>query len=220
MVTKKFKPKYKVEPRLFDEEVDELVADYVARFNTFGKKSAEGVIGMGKTALEARRALKDTNNFRKFCNGIPFENGSSAVRKLIDIGRKADLLEKHLDRLPSSWTTLYTLSTLSEEQLERGLSEKLIHATMTGDRMRDAVDLLRGLPPRLKGKRNKPITVPEVQPLITQRDYGLIVRFDTPPDPSVASEIEAAVAAIAESRATHVRCQRTNALAYLLKYHE
>jgi hypothetical protein len=184
--------KYKINPRLFNENSDELVGKYVAQFNAFGRKSAEGVIGMGQTVLEAKEKLEDENEFRRFCNRIRFENGSSAIRKLIQIGKKADLLYKHLERLPSSWTTLYQMSQLTEEQLEDGLARHLIDHTTSGERAKRMVAELRGLPLRQK-------TRPPMQPVQQSANdtridgYSLTIRFGMTPSASEAAMIEQAI---------------------------
>jgi hypothetical protein len=208
--------KYKVTARLFNEESDKLIEQYVKQFNQFGKKSAEGVVGMGRVVLAAHQNLEDTNEFRKFCNRIRFENGSSALRKLIQIGNKADLLEMYLDQLPSSWTTLYLMSTLTDDQLKEGLTRKRIDATMSGAKVKNVVDELRGKAPVPKRQRNqKPATLQAVQP-IPDNSIALTLHFDSPPSSGVVKEIEAAVSAIAEKRRTFVRSVRSKELDALL----
>jgi hypothetical protein len=208
--------KYKVIPRLFNEESDKLIERYVKQFNSFGKKSAEGVVGMGRVVLAAHQTLEDTNEFRKFCNRIRFENGSSSLRKLIIIGQKAGLLEKYLDQLPASWTTLYLLSTLTDAQLKEGLTKKRIDPTMTGAQVRHVIDELNGNPPVPKRQRSKALaTLPTEQPSLDNA-LTLTLHFDRPPSPSAVKEIEAAVAAIAEKRRTFVHSVRSKDLDALL----
>ena len=208
--------KYKVIPRLFNEESDKLIERYVKQFNNFGKKSAEGVIGMGRVVLTAHETLEDTNEFHKFCNRIRFENGSSALRKLIIIGRKADLLEKYLDQLPASWTTLYLLSTLTDAQLREGLKRKRIDPTMTGAQIRHVINELSGNPPVPKRQRSNTLTTLPTQEPILASALALMLHFDSPPSPTAVKEIEAAVAAIAKKRRTFVRSVRSKELDALL----
>ena len=207
--------KYKINPRLFNEDSDELVGKYVAQFNTFGRKSAEGVIGMGQTVLEAKEKLEDENEFRRFCNRIRFENGSSAIRKLIQIGKKADLLNRHLERLPSSWTTLYQMSQLTEEQLEDGLARRLIDHTTSGERAKRMVAELRGLPPRQKPRPPMP---PVQQSANDTRidGYSLNVRFCMTPSASEATMIEQAIRDILAFKLIDGQVTRSAALDDLL----
>ena len=185
--------KYKTNPRLFNEDSDELVGKYVAQFNAFGRKSAEGVIGMGQTVLEAKEKLEDENEFRRFCNRIRFENGSSAIRKLIQIGKKADLLYKHLERLPSSWTTLYQMSQLTEEQLEDGLARRLIDHTTSGERAKRMVAVLRGMPLRQKHRPPMPPVQQSANDTRIDDGYALTIRFGMTPSASEAAMIEQAI---------------------------
>jgi hypothetical protein len=208
--------KYKVIPRLFNEESDKLIERYVKQFNQFGKKSAEGVIGMGRVVQAAHQNLEDTNEFRKFCNRIRFENGSSSLRKLIQIGQKADLLETYLDQLPSSWTTLYLLSTLTDAQLKEGLTQKRIEATMSGAQVRHVIAELCGNPPTPKRQRSQKSAAIQTQEAILDNVLALTLHFDSPPSPGVVKEIEAAVSEIAEKRRTFVRSVRSKELDALL----
>jgi hypothetical protein len=203
--------KYPIKVSLFNEESDERVEEYVTQFNQFGKKSAEGVIGMGRVTLEAKQKLQGDNEFKKFCNRIRFENDSSALRKLMQIGKKADLLEKHLDQLPSSWTTLYWLSTLTDAQLEDGLSQKRIDPTMTAAKIKNAVT-------EISGKRSTTTLQKKQQAVqqIADNSLTLTLRFDSPPTTTAVKEIEAAVDEIANKQNVYVRAIRSPALVALI----
>ena len=176
--------KYETLNSLFNEESDERIEAYVTEFNQFGKKSAEGVIGMGRVTLAAKEKLQNVNEFKKFCNRIRFENDSSALRKLMQIGKKADLLEKHLDQLPSSWTTQYWLSTHTDAQLEDGLSQKLIDPTMTAAKIKNAVAEISGN--RFTTARQ---TKQQAVNQIFDNSLLLTLHFDSPPTTTVVKAV-------------------------------
>jgi hypothetical protein len=119
------------------QNVSATVETYVEQFNQFSRKTAENIIGMAETIYQAKKNLvKTTGNnklekYNEFLAGIRYHSKSSAVRKLLQIGEMADMLKRHSDQLPNTWTTLYTLTQLGQETLERLISEQLVIASVT-----------------------------------------------------------------------------------------
>ena len=212
--------KYRVYTPLFDEDITPIVIKFVDQFNQFSRRSAEAVIGMGRTVLEAKQALVTKNDFQRFCNGIRFDNGSSALRKLEQIGKKADILDKYLDRLPSCWTTLYYLSQLNEKQLQQGFDEKRIDHTISGDQAKELVAEIRGFgSPKDSIQATQSTTASGKQaandsPL--DIGYALTVRFDKTPTPAQAVMIEQAIRDILALKLVDGQVTRSAALDDLL----
>ena len=119
------------------QNVSTTVEIYVEQFNQFSRKTAESIIGMAETMYQAKKNLPKSkgNNklekFNEFLTGIRYNPKSSAVRKLLQIGEMADMLKRHSDQLPNTWTTLYTLTQLGQETLERLISNQLVIASVT-----------------------------------------------------------------------------------------
>lgn len=105
------------------------VQDYVARFHTFADKSAENILEMCKVVYDASKSLKK-KDFATFCSEIRLHRKSAAISKFKTIGEKYSELSKYKDRLPSTWTTLYYLAQLSEQEIGDGIKLNLVHPMM------------------------------------------------------------------------------------------
>jgi hypothetical protein len=166
---------------------------YVTEFNLFAAKTADAIIGMGRVVFRAKQNLG--SDFAKFCKGIRFKETSSAIRKLEQIGRKADFLEKYADRLPNTWTTVYRLTQLGNDVLESAIKNGAVHSTMTGI---DAGKLLvqnNGMP--ASSKRNiKQITAMAALPA-NDATYEITLRFDGIPDRAKVQNLEMVVNGLA-----------------------
>jgi hypothetical protein len=66
----------------------------VEKFNTFARKTAEGVLEMSKVICEAKK-LKDSE-FYKFCELVGMSGSSSTVQKLIKIGEKYEYFVRQI----------------------------------------------------------------------------------------------------------------------------
>jgi hypothetical protein len=114
-------------------------AAYVVQFNQFRSKTAESIIGMAETVYLAKKNLQNANGkgkekdlqFEEFCKGIRFNGKSSAIRKFLQIGEMADMLKRHADNLPNTWTTIYTLTQLGKDVLEKMIEEQRVIASIT-----------------------------------------------------------------------------------------
>lgn len=106
-------------------EADKLAKRYLS----FAKKSAENVIKMAETLVDAEKLFEFAR--RDFCTAVKLEHSGSKYRKLLKIGQEASRFEPFLDRLPNSWTTLYRLAVLDKDQFDRVVKDELFAPTMT-----------------------------------------------------------------------------------------
>jgi hypothetical protein len=112
------------------EILNSKVAALVERYRFFAKASAENVIALAKTIVEADSQLRQ-DELEEFCREAGINRKSATYRKLKDIGLKADRFETHLDRLPSAWTTVYKLAALPEQDFEKVVTNDAFSPTMT-----------------------------------------------------------------------------------------
>ena len=134
---------------------------------------------MGRVVFRAKQNLG--SEFAKFCEGIRFEEKSSAIRKLEQIGRKADFLEKYADCLPNTWTTVYRLTQLNEDikpAMTRAEAGKLI-AKQNGA--------------MISSKRNIKQVALATPVAANDNFYELTLRFDGVPDRSKVTNLEIAI---------------------------
>ena len=165
------------------------INEYVVEFNYFAAKTADAIIGMGRVVFRAKQNLG--SEFAKFCEGIRFEEKSSAIRKLEQIGRKADFLEKYSDCLPNTWTTVYRLTLLNENIFEEAVNSEDIKPAMTGAEAGKLLAKQNGT--MICSKRNiKQITL--ATPVAANDNfYELTLRFDGVPDRSKVTNLEIAI---------------------------
>lgn len=94
-------------------KLDQLVAQYQG----LAGQTAEGTVKLGLTILEAERL--GAQQLTAFCERVKLDRKGATYRKLRAIGQAADDFRPILNRLPSSWTTLYQLAKLPPYQLEQ-----------------------------------------------------------------------------------------------------
>lgn len=114
------------DPDLVSADVVELSKE----FNAFAQKTAEGILAMGLTVAKAKRL--SASDFETFCKLIRYESDSSAIRKLEQIGKRYDALHKHVDKLPSTWTTIYRLCTLDDSAIDASAASGALNPTIKG----------------------------------------------------------------------------------------
>lgn len=91
------------------------VVTYVERYQTFARKTAESIIGLAETLIEAETTL-DGVEFSIFCDQVGIKVGDATYSKLRAIGLNASRFNPYLDRLPNAWTTLYKLAKMTPDQ--------------------------------------------------------------------------------------------------------
>ena len=94
------------------------IEEYVNRYKTFLRKTAEAVLGLAETLAEAKVKLNGVD-FHCFCNEVGTPEGSPTYTKLLKIADNAARFQPFIDRLPNTWTTIYKLAKLPSEQFER-----------------------------------------------------------------------------------------------------
>lgn len=114
--------------------VPENVFALCREFNAFARKTAEGVLAMALTVYKAKQLKKE--DFELFCSLIRFDADSASIRKLVRIGEKHTMLSKHVDVLPSAWTTIYGLAGLEEPAFEAAVAGGKVTPTMDGKQLR------------------------------------------------------------------------------------
>lgn len=105
----------------------ELVEQHYANITNSIKHTAVAILHTAQCVSEAKRQLNITS-FKVLAAKFGSE---SSLSKWLTIGARADALMIHVDALPSSRTSLYHLSRLTDDKFNECLSTKQIHACMT-----------------------------------------------------------------------------------------
>ena len=73
---------------------------------------------MAQTLAEARETLNGVD-FSLFCDEVGTSKGSLTFSKPLEFADNAVRFQPFVDRLPNTWTTIYKLAKLPDEQFER-----------------------------------------------------------------------------------------------------
>ena len=92
-------------------------AQYIERYCTFAKKTAEAFIDMAVIYAEAKTVL-DCVEFKSFSKSIGVDSNSATSVRLIKIANEQGRFLPHLSRLPNAYTTLYQLARLDAPRFE------------------------------------------------------------------------------------------------------
>jgi len=110
------------------------------QFQNCARKTAVAFLEMAKLVTDAQSQLKDWE-FLQFCGIIGYDSKSATIRKFSQIGKKYEFLSAHSDHLPSSWTTIYSLSRLEDTVIEAKINEGVITPALSGDDLKNKLGL-------------------------------------------------------------------------------
>ena len=101
-----------------NSDIKAEILSFVDRYQTFLRKTAEAILGLAETLVQAETELNGVD-FLIFCENVGLVKGSPTYSKLKQIGERSDRFRPFIDRLPNSWTTIYKLSKLQPDQFAR-----------------------------------------------------------------------------------------------------
>jgi hypothetical protein len=101
------------------------IESHVSKFRLFARRTAEAFIETARTIIVAEKEL-NKDEYTIFCEEVGIQKGTPFYKKMHVIGKRADRFASVSESLPDNWTTLYLLSSLSDEDFESVLDAKLI----------------------------------------------------------------------------------------------
>jgi len=112
-----------------------LTETYINTFQSSMKTTIESVLKIGECLrdIKLKEKSKELNiyDLRYFCTTVGINEDSSTFRKFMRIGEKSEEFKKYLDKLPSSYTVLYEITTLDPELVDTLISQNQIKPTIT-----------------------------------------------------------------------------------------
>ena len=186
---------------------ERAIESYVAQFNRLARTTAESIVRMAEVVCSAKTNLssdgKQPNSFDNFCTQIGLTPKSSMIRKFLKIGDMASHLNGHLDKLPNSWTTIYTLACQSTDNLTKIFEKELITPTMTAQRLSEIIAAETGQLKRSNGNSK----ASKAQSVSVDADSALklSVLFDIPPSASLLKRLDAVIRQYIESENLRAR---------------
>jgi hypothetical protein len=112
--------------------VQRYVDDYVIYYT----KCADAILGLAETCFNAKENLNKTD-FKIFVSQVRLDSSNATLSKYLKIGSQSLRFRKIEDRLPSTWTVLYSLACLDNHDFINVLPT--IHKDMTAKDLREAL---------------------------------------------------------------------------------
>ena len=113
----------------------EIAEEFVKRYRDHTQNALENVLCMGEAVFEIYRKTKseelDKSDLEYFCQTVHLDPKSSTFRKYKAIGENASRFRQVLDKLPSSFSVLYEMTTLDAEDFERFVIQSSLTKEMT-----------------------------------------------------------------------------------------
>jgi hypothetical protein len=103
------------------ETAKEQMDSYINSFNHYAKKCAENVLEMAKVVYDASEYF-NTKPFDQFCLEVGLTD-KGTVSKMKLIGKRYAILAPYKDRIPSAWTTLYSIAKATDEEFTVAIDE-------------------------------------------------------------------------------------------------
>ena len=112
-----------------------LVETYISRFFTQTKDAVENLISMSEIVYEMNSKVESAeltmNDLNYFCLSIGMSKNSSNFRKHVCIGRKADYLKRLSKDIPSAISTVYEITTIDPDEIEKFIEWKKLTPSTT-----------------------------------------------------------------------------------------
>ena len=87
---------------------------FFSQYSLFAIKTAQSTVEMCRVVFEAKEQLS-RDEFSNFCTDIGQKGEDSTIRKYLAIGAAYERLIQYADKLPNSWTSIYTLTQIPSE---------------------------------------------------------------------------------------------------------
>lgn len=139
------------------EIIPPKVQRHIDNYIKYHDKCSDAILSLGKTCYDAKKEL-NTDEFNQFIREVNLDKSVSTVSKFIKIGSSTTRLYRVKDRLPSTWTVVYDLSCLNDDEFIKVLP--IISSTMTAKEIRDALN---------KTKSSSTPAIPEISINLSQK---------------------------------------------------
>jgi hypothetical protein len=113
----------------------EVTKNLVKTFRESTKNSVEHILNMSKCVYEMKikKDYGELNDYdmNYFCMSVGFKEDSSTFRKFKLMGERYQQFKKYMDKLPSSYTVLYEITTLDPDKFEELMKDGSIYNYIT-----------------------------------------------------------------------------------------
>ena len=113
---------------------------FFSQYSLFAIKTAQSTVEMCRVVFEAKEELS-TEEFSEFCSDIGHKGEDSTIRKYLAIGAAYDRLIQYADKLPNSWTSIYTITQIPSETFNALAQVGESFAKLSGNQIKALVEI-------------------------------------------------------------------------------
>lgn len=105
-----------------NENNQEIIERLIGKYQFSTKNAVESILNMGEAVYEVYTKSKSGElsdvDLTNFCNSVHLDPKGSSFRKYKAIGQNADRLRECMHKLPSTFSVIYEMATLSRDDFE------------------------------------------------------------------------------------------------------
>lgn len=113
---------------------------FFSQYSLFAIKTAQSTVEMCRVVFEAKEELS-RDEFLEFCTDIGHKGEDSTVRKYLAIGSAYERLIQYADKLPNSWTSIYTITQIPSETFNALAQVGESFAKLSGNQIKALVQI-------------------------------------------------------------------------------
>jgi hypothetical protein len=113
---------------------------FFSQYSLFAIKTAQSTVEMCRVVFEAKQELS-REEFSEFCTDIGHKGEDSTVRKYLAIGAAYERLIQYADKLPNSWTSIYTITQIPSETFNALAQVGESFAKLSGNQIKALVEI-------------------------------------------------------------------------------
>lgn len=111
-----------------------------SQYSLYAVKTAKSTVEMCRVVFEAKEELSK-EEFSEFCTDIGHKGEDSTIRKYLAIGAAYERLIQYADKLPNSWTSIYTITQIPSETFNALAEVGESFAKLSGNQIKALVDI-------------------------------------------------------------------------------
>ncbi len=158
------------------ETADEQIMHYVSMYRAFARSTAENIIRLGQTVMDASIKLTGSQ-LDQFLVHVGIDKNGSTYRKLRIIGEQADRFLNVLDHLPNNWTTVYALAKMDRSDFDRLVEVKALSPMSTMGMIKSSLEPKKEKANQLTLSISIPSETPEHAFQLEQEVKALVEEF-------------------------------------------
>ena len=113
---------------------------FFSQYSLFAIKTAQSTVEMCRVVFEAKEQLS-RDEFSNFCTDIGQKGEDSTIRKYLAIGAAYERLIQYADKLPTSWTSIYTITQIPSDTFNALAQVGESFAKLSGNQIKALVEI-------------------------------------------------------------------------------